>query len=59
MCDAFGSSCTSVACCVRTGTAGRTVVYVMPGSRGAVKLGMERLILPELAHLVGQLRRSN
>jgi molybdenum cofactor biosynthesis protein B len=40
------------------GTAGRTAVYVMPGSRAAVKLGMERLILPELTHLVGQLRRS-
>jgi molybdenum cofactor biosynthesis protein B len=40
------------------GAAGRTAVYVMPGSRAAVKLGMERLILPELAHLVGQLRRS-
>ena len=40
------------------GTAGRTAVYVLPGSRGAVKLGMERLILPELAHLVGQLRRD-
>jgi molybdenum cofactor biosynthesis protein B len=40
------------------GTAGRTAIYVMPGSRGAVKLGMQRLILPELAHLVGQLRRG-
>jgi molybdenum cofactor biosynthesis protein B len=41
------------------GTAGRTAVYVMPGSRAAVKLGMERLILPELTHLIGQLRRAN
>jgi molybdenum cofactor biosynthesis protein B len=40
------------------GTAGRTVVYVLPGSRGAVKLGMERLILPELTHVVGQLQRA-
>jgi molybdenum cofactor biosynthesis protein B len=39
------------------GTAGGTAVYVLPGSRGAVKLGMQRLILPELGHLVGQLRR--
>jgi molybdopterin biosynthesis enzyme MoaB len=30
----------------------------MPGSRGAVKLGMERLVLPELTHLIGQLRRT-
>lgn len=39
------------------GTAGRTVVYVLPGSSGAVRTGMDLLILPELAHVVGQLRR--
>ena len=41
------------------GTAGRTAVFVMPGSRGAVKLALERLIVPELPHLVGQLRRKD
>jgi len=39
------------------GSAGRTAVFVMPGSSGAVRLALERLILPELPHLVGQLRR--
>lgn len=39
------------------GSAGRTAIFVTPGSSGAVRLAMERLILPELAHLVGQLRR--
>ncbi len=39
------------------GTIGGSVVYVTPGSSGAVRLAMERLILPELAHVVGQLRR--
>ncbi len=39
------------------GTAGRTAVFVMPGSTGAVRTALERLILPELAHLIGQLRR--
>ena len=39
------------------GTAGRTVVFVLPGSRAAVRLAMVRLIVPELAHIVGQLRR--
>jgi molybdenum cofactor biosynthesis protein B len=39
------------------GTAGRTAVFVLPGSRAAVRLAMERLIVPELAHIVGQLRR--
>lgn len=39
------------------GTAGQTAVYVMPGSSAAVALAMDRLILPEICHLVGQLRR--
>ena len=39
------------------GTANRTALFVTPGSSGAVRLAMERLILPELGHLVGQLRR--
>jgi molybdenum cofactor biosynthesis protein B len=39
------------------GSADRTAVFVMPGSSGAVKLALERLILPELSHLVGQLQR--
>lgn len=34
------------------GIKGNTVVLSMPGSRNAVKLATERLILPELAHLV-------
>lgn len=41
------------------GTVGAKVVYVMPGSTGAVRLAMEKLVLPELAHVVGQLRRSD
>jgi molybdenum cofactor biosynthesis protein B len=39
------------------GTAGRTAVFLMPGSSGAVRLALEQLILPELPHVVGQLRR--
>lgn len=30
------------------------VVFAIPGSRGAVRLAMEKLILPELGHLVGE-----
>jgi molybdenum cofactor biosynthesis protein B len=30
------------------------VVFVLPGSRGAVRLAMERLILPELGHLAAE-----
>src|SRR6266700_1117479 len=37
------------------GTVGRTAVFAMPGSPAGVRLAMERLILPELAHVVGEL----
>ena len=30
------------------------VVFVIPGSRGAVGLAMEKLIVPELGHLAGE-----
>lgn len=33
------------------------LVFLLPGSPKACRLAMERLILPEAAHLVGQLRR--
>lgn len=32
------------------------IVFSVPGSTNAVKLAMERLILPELVHLVGQIQ---
>lgn len=34
----------------------RTLVFSLPGSTNAVKLAMEKLILPELTHLVTQLK---
>jgi len=34
------------------------LVFSLPGSRNAVKLGLEQLILPELAHLVSQVKTS-
>jgi molybdenum cofactor biosynthesis protein B len=36
------------------GLAGGRVVFVIPGSRGAVRLAMEKLIIPEIAHLAGE-----
>lgn len=39
------------------GLIGRTVLLTMPGSRAAVRLAMERLILPELGHLVREARK--
>ncbi len=39
------------------GLAGRTVLLTMPGSRAAVQLAVEKIILPELGHLVREARR--
>jgi len=39
------------------GLMGRLVVLSMPGSEAAVRLAMERLIVPELGHLVREARR--
>lgn len=33
------------------------VLFSIPGSENAVRLAMEKLILPELGHLVGELRK--
>ncbi len=38
------------------GTYGSRLVFSLPGSTNAVRLAMTALILPELPHLVGQLR---
>jgi len=34
----------------------RTLLFVLPGSTNAVRLAMEKLIVPELSHLVGEAR---
>jgi molybdopterin adenylyltransferase len=39
------------------GLMGRTVVLAMPGSTNAVRLAMDKLILPEIGHLVREARR--
>jgi molybdenum cofactor biosynthesis protein B len=41
------------------GVVGGALVFLMPGSPAAVRLAMQRLIVPELAHAVGQLRRTH
>lgn len=38
------------------GVMGRTLIFVLPGSTNAVRLAMEKLILPELGHLVREVR---
>jgi molybdenum cofactor biosynthesis protein B len=39
------------------GLAAGTVLLVLPGSRGAVQLGMQKLVLPELGHLVAEAQK--
>ncbi|HDU1423761.1 TPA: molybdenum cofactor biosynthesis protein MoaB [Staphylococcus pseudintermedius] len=38
-------------------TAKRTLIFCLPGSTGAVKLALNRLILPELTHLVYEMNK--
>lgn len=40
------------------GVANNTAVFSTPGSTGAVKLAMNRLILPEIGHVVRELRKD-
>lgn len=40
------------------GIAGRTVILTMPGSTPAVKLAMEKIILPELPHIVREANKT-
>lgn len=39
------------------GTIGRTAVFALPGAEQAVRLAVEKLILPEIGHVVRELRR--
>lgn len=38
------------------GTYRQMMIFALPGSRGAVELGLTKIILPELPHLIKQLR---
>ena len=40
------------------GIAQQTVIFSVPGSTGAVSLAMEKLILPELAHIVREINKD-
>ncbi|HET7217747.1 MAG TPA: MogA/MoaB family molybdenum cofactor biosynthesis protein [Vicinamibacterales bacterium] len=39
------------------GTMGRVAVFALPGSENAVRLALSKLIVPEVAHVVRELRR--
>ena len=38
------------------GTIGESIVFSLPGSTGAVQLALTKLILPEIGHMISQLR---
>jgi molybdopterin adenylyltransferase len=39
------------------GLAGETLLFALPGSLAAVRLGLEKLLVPELPHLIWERRR--
>jgi len=39
------------------GSVGRALLFCLPGSKAAVRLAVERLILPEIKHLISQVRK--
>lgn len=39
------------------GTSAHKALFVLPGSRGAVRLAMEKLILPEIRHIIFELTK--
>ena len=39
------------------GTIGKTAIFCLPGSEEAVRLGMLKLILPEIGHVIRELNR--
>ena len=41
------------------GSIGSTAIFSLPGSEHAVRLAMTKLILPEVGHVVRELRRRN
>jgi molybdenum cofactor biosynthesis protein B len=53
--DDVGSAAMMSRACA--GTIGRTAVFALPGSEAAVRLAVEKLILPEIGHVVRELRR--
>jgi molybdopterin adenylyltransferase len=40
------------------GVSDTTVIFSMPGSTGAVRLAMEKLIIPELGHIVMEMKKD-
>jgi len=53
--DEIGAAAMLTRACA--GTIGRTIVFVLPGSPHAVALAMDKLILPEIGHVVRELSR--
>lgn len=41
------------------GKINQTIIFVLPGSLGAVRLAMNRLIIPELSHLLSEISKHD
>ena len=41
----------------QAGLVGQTLLFTMPGSPGAVRLALEKLVIPELGHLLQESQR--
>ncbi|TMN21175.1 MogA/MoaB family molybdenum cofactor biosynthesis protein [Lentibacillus cibarius] len=41
------------------GTIGNTAILATPGSSGAVRLAMNKLVIPEISHIVGELKKES
>lgn len=39
------------------GVKGRTAIFALPGSSAAVKLAMEKLVIPELPHVISEIHK--
>ena len=53
--DQIGSAAMLSRACA--GTIGTTAIFALPGAKRAVELAMEKLILPEIGHVVSELGR--
>ncbi len=40
------------------GVSNHTAIFATPGSSGAVKLAMNKLILPEISHVVNEIQKD-
>jgi molybdenum cofactor biosynthesis protein B len=40
------------------GTVGNKIIFCLPGSKGAVEMGLRKIIIPEIGHMLWELNRT-